>query len=245
MKKIIIANWKMNLGLTKSKQLAKGYRKLGHDTEYELIVCPSEFALKQVGDIIHGHGLKLGAQNVFWQPDGAYTGEVSVNSLLKLGCKYVLIGHSERRQYLQETDEMVNAKVKAVCKTKLIPIICVGETWAEKKAKKGKAVLGRQIRKALEDVELQTQKIIIAYEPIWAIGTGKTIKPAEANEQHYYIRSLLERSLGRKKAHKNCFILYGGSVNPQNSQSLLKQEYVDGLLIGGASLDLKKMAKIN
>ncbi|MFH0840457.1 MAG: triose-phosphate isomerase [bacterium] len=244
MKKIIIANWKMNLDLSKSMSLAVKYKKFGRKTEHELVICPSEFALKKVGEIISGHSIKLGAQNVFWQEDGSYTGEVSARSLEKLGCKYVLVGHSERRQNLNETDEMVNAKVLALLKTKLIPVICVGETLAEKKAKKGKAVLARQIRKALEDVKLGKQQLIIAYEPIWAIGTGQAIKPDQADEQHYYIYSLLERVFGKKKAQKNCRVIYGGSVDAHNGSKLLDLKYVDGLLIGGASLDFKKIAKI-
>lgn len=244
MGKIIIANWKMKLNLADSLRLAKHYKKLDRQTLHELVICPSEFALPSVKELIAGSDLNLGAQNVFWAEDGPYTGEVSATTLYKLGCRYVLLGHSERRQHLGETDAMVNAKLRAALKAKLIPVICVGETLAEKRAKKGKAILALQIRKALEDIKLGKQKLIIAYEPVWAIGTGQAIKPQEADEQHYYIRSLLERSLGKKAAHKHCQVIYGGSVDARNGSSLLNLKYVDGLLIGGASLNPKIMAKI-
>jgi len=244
MKKIIIANWKMQLNFTQSVRLAVDYKKMKTDSENELVVCPSEFALQKVGEILSGSKIKLGAQNVFWKNNGAYTGEVSAETLRKLGCKYVLIGHSERRQNLGETDEMVNEKIKAALKVGLIPVICVGETLEEKKAKKGKAVLARQVRKALEDVKLGSQQLILAYEPIWAIGTGQAIEPNEADEQHYYLHSLLARSFGLTKAKKACRVIYGGSVDAKNSQDLLALKYVDGLLVGGASLDSGKMANI-
>jgi triosephosphate isomerase len=245
MKKIIIANWKMQLNLTTSIALARSYKKLLAKRKHEVVACPSEFALADVKATLAGSGIKLGAQNVFWENKGAYTGEVSAAMLGQLGCKYVIIGHSERREYLKETDEMISEKVRAAIQAKLIPIICVGETVAESKAKKSKAVLARQTRKALEGVTLGKQQLILAYEPIWAIGTGQAIEPADADERHYYLRSLLERILGPAKARKQCLVIYGGSVDEHNSAQLLDLKYVDGLLVGGASLSGDKMAKIS
>ncbi|MFH0950900.1 MAG: triose-phosphate isomerase [bacterium] len=240
MTKLIVANWKAQLNLKASLQLAKAYATAFKKSKQPVVACPSEFALVEVRNILQKSSVKLGAQNVFSQPNGAYTGEVSAQTLKDLGCSYVIIGHSERRQYLGESCELINAKIKAALAAKLIPIVCVGENWAKRQAKQSQAFVKGQLQRALKNIKTK-QDIIIAYEPIWAIGTGKVIKPSDAQIMQQYIKQTAQALLGQQAKLK---VLYGGSVTAQNAVALLAVDSVDGLLIGGTSLEISAMKKI-
>ncbi|MDO9399391.1 MAG: triose-phosphate isomerase [bacterium] len=250
-KKIIIANWKMYLNLQETLDTANEFAKKFKDfSSSEAVLCCTAPALAKVGEIISKTSLKLGAQNVFWQDKGTYTGEISPNMLVELGCEYVIIGHSERRRYLSENYEMVHKKVKAVVKTeKLTPIICIGESWEEKKTDQRDFVLVDQLQQALSGVDvLGNQQIIIAYEPIWAIssgkGTGSTIEPAEAEYAHKIIKLTLNDMFGIKAVSDNFRIIYGGSIDSQSVKGFANLENIDGLLVGGASLKADEFYKI-
>jgi triosephosphate isomerase len=186
----------------------------------------------------------LGAQNLFWEKEGAYTGEISASMLISAGCRYVIIGHSERRQYFGETDETVNKKLKAAFSAGLIPIVCVGETESQRDEKKTFSILDKQLKKGVEGLTLdETGPFVLAYEPVWAIGTGKTAKPDQVQEVHQYVRNLLNTNFGDKLA-ENTRILYGGSVKPENISELMSLPDVDGALVGGASLNPETFSKI-
>lgn len=241
-KKLIMANWKMNLGLKDSIALASAYQeKFKNFTKADIAVCPSEFALPGVMKALK-KSAALGAQNVFWELKGAYTGEMSVITLEEIGCQYVIIGHSERRQYLSESCRLVNLKIKAVLQnTKLTPVVCVGENLAKRKANNHIAFVSGQIKRALAGVKFN-EKLVIAYEPIWAIGTGISATAADAQAMHAAIRSVLVRLY--KDKGDIIRILYGGSVSPVNAKEFLKIPNVDGLLVGGASLKISDFGKI-
>ncbi|MDD4412856.1 MAG: triose-phosphate isomerase [Patescibacteria group bacterium] len=241
-KKLIMANWKMNLGLKDSIALASAYQeKFKNFTKADVVVCPSEFALSGVLKALK-KSVALGAQNVFWQLQGAYTGEVSATMLEELGCQYVIIGHSERRQYLSESCRLVNLKLKSVLgNTKITPVVCVGENLAKRKANSHITFVSGQIKRALAGVKFD-ERLVIAYEPIWAIGTGVSATTADAQEMHAAIRSVLKRLY--KEKGDNIRILYGGSVSALNAKELLKTPNVDGLLVGGASLKINDFGKI-
>ncbi|MFH1412779.1 MAG: triose-phosphate isomerase [bacterium] len=240
MQKIIVANWKMNLSLAQSLKLAREYKRLLKKTKHIVAVCPSEFALVGVKRILKNSKIKLGAQDVSSEPKGSHTGDVSAKTLAKIGCKYVIIGHSEKRA-MGETCRMVNLKIKAVLKTKkLVPIICIGEGWDKRKSKKSILFITGQIRRALAGIKTK-QQIIIAYEPIWAIGTGKVIKPDDAEKQHENIKKTVFKILGAKADFK---VIYGGSVNDKNAKKLLSLDSVDGFLIGKTSLKAISFCKI-
>lgn len=246
-KKIIIANWKMNLSLTETMVLAKKFKeKFAGFTKGEIAVCPVTLALNQVAKILKGGQLKLGAQNVFWEDKGPYTGEISADMLVEVGCQYVIIGHSERRKYLFENYEMVHKKVRAVLETdKLIPIVCIGETIEEKESNKRDFVLVEQSQQALSGIDVfGNQQIIVAYEPIWAIGTGTAIEPAEAEYAHKIIKLALNDMFGMQVISKNFKIIYGGSINLKNVKKFADLENMDGLLVGGASLKADEFFKV-
>jgi len=247
MKKLIIANWKMNHGLTESIRSASGLlKKVEADKTInnEVILCPAFFALAQVNEIIKTSKIKLGAQDVFWEERGAYTGEVSAKNLIDLGCSYVIIGHSERRQYFNETNEIVNKKIKAVLSHHgLTPIVCIGETLEQKNTGQREGVLWRQLTDGLAGLDIASKKIVIAYEPIWAIGTGEAISPSEADNVHKTIKSILRKMFG-DKTEINFKVIYGGSVDENNAKELLKYDDVEGLLVGGASLEPERFYKI-
>ncbi len=210
----------------------------------EIAVCPPFTALSSVYEIIRGTNIFLGAQDTFWEKKGAYTGEISPEMLLDVGCKYVIIGHSERRQYFHETDETVNKKILSAFNSSLIPIVCVGETLQERESNITFQVIERQIRNGLANIPAQkTENLVIAYEPVWAIGTGKTATPQQAEEVHAYIRELYSNMYGSKSA-QSIRILYGGSIKPENISELMEQENIDGGLVGGASLDADSFTKI-
>ena len=212
----------------------------------QVAICPSTMALSEAAKILQGSVVKLGAQNVFWEEAGAYTGEVPPAMLAEVGCGYVILGHSERRKYLSENYEIINKKVRAVINNeKLIPIICIGESWEERKTDRRDFVLVEQLEQALSGVEIfGDQRIIIAYEPIWAIGTGAAIEPAEAEYAHKIIKLALNDIIGMRVVSQNFSVIYGGSINSKNVKSFVNLENMDGLLVGGASLKVDEFFKV-
>ncbi len=235
---IIAGNWKMNKTEEEALQLVSDLKqRLGEVTGVKVIVCPPFTALFSVNKALENSSILLGAQNMHWEEKGAFTGEVSPTMLLTVGCKFVIIGHSERRSYFYETDHSVNLKVKSALKFSLSPIICVGEKLEERDANKTKEVIEIQLKGAYKELsDQQAEKTVIAYEPVWAIGTGKNATPQQANEVHVFIRKFLSDEYGEEISEK-INILYGGSVNPKNSRELLAMSDIDGALVGGASLD--------
>lgn len=241
----------MNNSTAESVDLAEKLKKAVKDMAgVDVVVAPPFTALGSVRDAIKGSIIKLGAQNLFWEDKGAYTGEVSPLMIRDLDCEYVIIGHSERREYFKESDEIVNKKIKAALRNKLKAIVCVGESLKEREEDKTMQVIESQIRKCLEGIsnsELRTPnpevRLVIAYEPVWAIGTGRNATPAQANEVHSYIRKLLSQILNEGIA-SNIKILYGGSVKPSNSAELMSEKEIDGALVGGASLEAESFAQI-
>lgn len=245
--KIVIANWKMKLGLAETLALAKKMKdKFKGFSGIETAVCPNFVSLTEVGKIIKGGSLKLGAQNVFWEDKGAYTGEVSSSMLREAGCEYVIVGHSERRKYLLENYEMIHQKFKAVLSVDgLTPIVCVGEEAEERKTDRRDFVLVDQLQQALGGINLLgDQQVIVAYEPIWAIGSGVAIEPEEAEYAHKIIKISLRDMFGMKVVKNNFRIIYGGSISSKNVKEFANLEGVDGLLVGGASLDAEEFYKI-
>jgi triosephosphate isomerase len=214
-----------------------------HDRD-EIVLCPSDTSLSTVIPAVSGSNVAVGGQNMHFAEEGAYTGETSALMLTAIGATHIIIGHSERRQYFNETDEMVNKKLATALKHNLIPIVCIGEVLAEREANHTDEVLRKQITLALIGVTPEdAESIVVAYEPVWAIGTGKTATPEMAASAHLLIRSEIARRLGRHVAD-NIRILYGGSVKPDNAIALLNQPEIDGALVGGASLDPQSFAKI-
>jgi triosephosphate isomerase len=216
----------------------------GRVFDRDIVLCPPFTAIYPVSREIEGSIIKLGAQNLFYEDKGAYTGEVAGEMLREAGCKYVIIGHSERRKYFQETDKIVNLKVKKADYYGLIPVICIGENENEKSAGKTREVVGNQLKKAFEDfTSSQVEKFIIAYEPIWAIGTGKVETPEQANGTIEFLRNILSSIFGYSVASRIRF-LYGGSATADNASSFMERKEIDGLLVGGASLDPEVFYKI-
>ncbi|PIR94898.1 triose-phosphate isomerase [Candidatus Falkowbacteria bacterium CG10_big_fil_rev_8_21_14_0_10_37_6] len=244
--RIIIANWKMKLGLQESIDLAEQYKKYLNIDNVEVAICASEFALTGVKKAIGKSGLKFGAQNVFWEAKGAYTGEMPVEVLTEIGADFVIVGHSERRQNLLENYQMIHQKVKAVLGGQnIIPVVCVGETVRDRETDKAEYVITEQLQQSLGGVRLLSdQKVIIAYEPIWAIGTGQAIKPEDAQNMHEVIHASLVDIFGIDIVKKQIRIIYGGSVDSKNIKGFASLDNVDGLLIGGASLDVKEFKKM-
>jgi triosephosphate isomerase len=237
LKKFIAGNWKMNTTPAEAIELAKGVvESVGKQSDVDVAVCPPYTNLSAVYEVIKNSNVKLGAQDVHWEAKGAYTGKVSCSMLKAVGVTYVIIGHSEQRQYFAETDETVNKKAKAVLAAGLLPIICVGETLDERKSGKMDTVIDRQVKGAFAGLSTSDAlKCTIAYEPVWAIGTGETATPQQANEAHIFIRKILAAFFNKQTAD-GIRIQYGGSMKPDNAKSLLEQSDVDGGLIGGASL---------
>ncbi len=210
----------------------------------DIVICAPFTALSEVSEIINNSHISLGAQNTYWQDEGAFTGEISPKMLKDAGCKFVIIGHSERRQFFGETNETVNKKIKAALRHDLRPIVCVGEMLAERETGNTFKVLDGHIKNGLKDLtQEELLKIVIAYEPVWAIGTGKTATPLEAQEVHKYIRDLLAKMYNDNVAGQ-VRIQYGGSVKPENTVDLMSQPDVDGALVGGASLSAASFADI-
>lgn len=233
---MIAGNWKMNKTLDESLELVKGIKSGERDEGVEAVLCVPFVNLTEVGKLIDGTDIKLGAQNLHWEDSGAYTGEISPLMLKNIGVEYVIIGHSERRQYFHETDEIVNKKIKAALNHGLKPILCVGETLEEREKGIEQDIVGDQIKKALEGIEEDVvSDIVIAYEPIWAIGTGKTASSKDANSMLGFIREILG-NIYSEDLKNNIRILYGGSVKPNNIKELMEEDEIDGALVGGASL---------
>ena len=218
--------------------------KLAGVADREVVVAPPFTALETVSRLLAGSAIRWAGQNLHWEPRGAFTGEVSGSMLKELGCTYVIIGHSERRQYFGETDDSVQRKVLAAQREALLPIVCVGETLAERDKGETLAVIERQVRDALQEQEKAAIKnIVIAYEPVWAIGTGRTATPAQAQEVHAAIRRLLAEKFGQESAEA-VRLLYGGSVKADSIDGLMAEKDIDGALVGGASLEADSFARI-
>jgi len=235
--KIIAGNWKMNKGINDSKALAASIvEKANSINGVDIVLCPTYLSLSSVAEAIKGSNCKLGAQDAHWEDDGAYTGKISVSMLKEAGVEYVILGHSEQRQFFNETDETVNKKVVKVLAAELKPIICVGESLEQREAEKTEEVVIAQVKGAYANIsEEDAQKTVVAYEPIWAIGTGKTASTAQAQEVHATIRKLLAELYSQSTAD-SIRIQYGGSMKPENAKDLLSQPDIDGGLIGGAAL---------
>jgi triosephosphate isomerase len=237
-RKVIAGNWKMNNDLQQSVNLIEELKsKLANKTvNCDVVICPPFTSLYEAKKIIDGSNIKLGAQNMFYEDSGAFTGEISAPMLKSVGCEYVILGHSERRTIFGEKDEMINKKVRKAISQNLKPILCVGETLEEREKDVTEKVVKRQIEKGLNYVTPdEVLSLIIAYEPVWAIGTGKTATPEQAQEVHAFIRKLLA-SMYSKDFAELIPIQYGGSVKPDNAKELLSQKDIDGALVGGACL---------
>ena len=241
-KPFIAANWKMNKTLSETEEfLSQFIPEVKNEHDRDIVIAPPFTSLPLAAEKLRNTNIALASQDVFYEEKGAYTGEISPLMLADIGCKYVIIGHSERRQFFSETDEIVNKKVKAAKKAGLGVIFCIGETLDERETGKTFEILEREIEKGL-DGHIDPMEMVIAYEPIWAIGTGKTATPGQAQEVHAYIRKKLEVLYGNK-ADELC-ILYGGSVTPDNIDSLMACNDIDGALVGGASLKVDSFASI-
>lgn len=233
---IIAGNWKMNKTIADGVSLASQLKEVSNKTDVEVVICVPFVALNDIKKEIEGFKIKLGAQNMHWEEEGAYTGEISPLMLKDIGVDYVIIGHSERRQYFGETNETVNKKVISALKHDIIPIVCVGETLEEKESSLDKKVVEEQILKAFDGIEgNDIENIVIAYEPIWAIGTGKTASSEDANNMISYIREIIQEKYG-VEISEEVRIQYGGSVKADNITEIMNQSDIDGALVGGASL---------
>jgi triosephosphate isomerase (TIM) len=242
---IIAGNWKMYKTIDEAISIAVGLkRKFYTFAEADIVICPPFTALSKVNDEILDSSIMLGAQDVYWEEQGAYTGEISPGMLKDSGCRYVIAGHSERRTLFGEIDRDVNKKVKTILKHGMIPIMCIGEKLEERDKGMTFEVLEKQLTRGLKDfTKEEAARIIIAYEPIWAIGTGRTATPQQAQESHKFIRDFIEASYDREVSSK-IRIQYGGSVKPENIAKLMAQEDIDGALVGGASLDVNSFTEI-
>jgi len=242
---LIAGNWKMYKTCTEAVETAKHLKDLVRDvTDVDIMIAPSFTSLSLVAEALSGSNIHLGAQNLSWHDEGAYTGEISPSMVVSTGCDHVIIGHSERRQYFQETDDTVNKRIVAAIKHDLTPVFCVGESETEREANITFSVLDKQVTTGLQNIALEDlSKLVVAYEPVWAIGTGKTATTEQAQEVHKFIRSLLEKAHGSDFA-ESIRIVYGGSVKPNNVAELMSMPDVDGGLVGGASLDAVSFSKI-
>jgi triosephosphate isomerase len=236
-RKLIAGNWKMNTDLAAARELARGVVEGASQlANADLVVCPPAVYLHPVAELLKGSSVALGAQNMSAEQNGAFTGEISRSMLVDIGAKYVILGHSERRNLMGETDAQVNAKTKAALEAGLIPIVCVGELLEEREAGRTGEVIAAQFAGSLADIGAdEASRLVLAYEPVWAIGTGKVATPEQAEQVHADLRTLLAERYNNEIAGK-VRILYGGSVKPDNAGQLLGQANVDGALVGGASL---------
>ena len=244
-KKMIAANWKMFKTPNQTRDFFRDFLLLVKDhSRDEIVVCPTNLCLDAAITAAKGSNVSIGAQNLHWEKEGAYTGEVNAAMLQAVGVTHVIIGHSERRQYFGETDDTVNLKLKAALEAGLIPIVCVGEVLEEREANLTDDVLRRQSLRAFNKVSAKkAASLVVAYEPVWAIGTGKTATPQMAADAHAIIRAEAAESFGKEFA-ENLRILYGGSVKPENAHTLMSEVEIDGALVGGASLDPKSFTAI-
>lgn len=244
-KPLIAGNWKMFKTGPEAEETARRLTELvGKDTTVDVMIAPPFTALPLVAGVIRSSSIALGAQNLHWEAEGAFTGEISPGMLKAAGCTYALVGHSERRQYFGESDEGVNRKARAALQTGLKPVICIGETESQREAGETFSVLDKQVRLGLEGLPLRGPRdVVVAYEPVWAIGTGKTATKDQAQEAHAFIREKLARVVGQDQA-AGIRILYGGSVKPGNAKELMAMPDIDGALVGGASLKPEIFAEI-
>ena len=245
-KKIIAGNWKMNYCVNKAEDFVSEIKDAINTDEVDVVICPNFVSLDRIGDLLDGTKIKLGAQNVHTEDKGAYTGETSVNMLAAVGVQYCIVGHSERRQYFAETNEVVNKKAKKLLEKDINPIVCVGETLEEREANTMFDVVEKQVRESLDGIEEAQMKrnVVIAYEPIWAIGTGKTATAEQANEMCRFIREVVSKMYNESVAQA-VRIQYGGSVKPANANEILNMSDIDGALVGGASLTNDFVAIVN
>ena len=236
-KKVIAGNWKMNMDLHQSQKLVSEIiNGLGKDNKAEVIVCPPFTSLSEVSSLLKGTQVKLGAQNMYYEESGAFTAEISADMLKSVGCEYIILGHSERRVIFNESDELINKKMKTALAKELKPIFCIGELLEQRESGETMEVVSSQVEKGLEGITAgQMKNVIVAYEPVWAIGTGKTATPEQAQEVHAFIREFVAKKYSASVA-ENLIIQYGGSVKPENSGELLSQKDIDGALVGGACL---------
>lgn len=244
-RKIIAGNWKLNLATKEAKGLAESLKKsLSGVSDVDIIICPVFTVLQKVAEVISGSNIQLGAQTLFWENVGAFTGEVSAEMLVDAGCSYVIIGHSERRQYFGETDASVNKKLVSALKAGLTPIVCIGETLEQREKNIQEDAVGKQVREGFAGIsEADMKKTVIAYEPVWAIGTGKNASPSDADTMHGFIRRTIAGLFSFATADY-ARIQYGGSVKPDNIDELMALENVDGALVGGAALKADLFTRI-
>ncbi len=244
---IIAGNWKMHKTPFESRELVQQLLvDCTNVKDRTVVLCPPFTSLHEVGAMIQNSQVRLGAQNMASEKSGAYTGEISGSFLKALGCTYVIIGHSERRNLFGENDSLINKKLKLALELELIPIFCVGETLDQREANKTFDIIRHQLTEGLKGLSWQPEKIVIAYEPVWAIGTGRTATPSQASEVHGFIRKTIKQEFG--KNIENLAILYGGSVKPDNIDELMSQNEINGVLVGGASLksvDFLRIIKFN
>jgi len=244
LKRLLIAgNWKMNKTVPEAIELVRELKeRLKGVEDRDVLVCPPFTALYPVGRELEGSSILMGAQNMFYEEKGAFTGEISPVMLKDVGCSYVILGHSERRHIFGESDELINRKVISAVNHDLIPILCVGETLQEREEGRTQEVVERQVREGLKGLKPENE-FVIAYEPVWAIGTGRSATPEMAQEVHAFIREILTELFGKEKA-EGVRILYGGSVKPENAKGLLEMPDIDGALVGGASLKAESFSAI-
>lgn len=244
-KPLMAGNWKMFKTRAEAVESVRELRRrLDPVSEVDVVVCPPFTALPAVQEALAGSSIRLGAQNVHWEEEGAFTGEISPRMLLDCGCSYVILGHSERRYHFHESDEMIRLKIRKVLASPLVPILCVGETLKERQADRVEDIVLGQIEGALDGLTAETlSRIIVAYEPVWAIGTGETATPELAQEVHFMIRDWFQ-VVYSSELSQNIRILYGGSVKPDNVADLMAQPDIDGTLVGGASLQAESFARI-
>jgi triosephosphate isomerase len=246
MRKYVIAgNWKMYKTNSEAKQLAEAIKgKTSSIQKAQIIICPPATALSAVSEAVKDSKIAVGAQNMYWESQGAFTGEISSEMIKSTGASYVIIGHSERRQYFHETDETVNKKVHYALQTNLNPIVCIGESLEQREEGITKDIINDQLEGGLKDITSdQMGDIILAYEPIWAIGTGKTATPDQAQDVHSFIRTKLQ-SMFDEETSNSVVLQYGGSVKPSNANDLLQQSDIDGALVGGACLEADSFSEI-
>lgn len=242
---IVAGNWKMNKTVGEAVELAGRLKQNLRDISgREIVICPTYISIVVVREVVKNSNIKLGAQNAYFEKSGAFTGEVAAVMLKDAGCDYVIIGHSERRQYFGETDESVNKKMHAAFNAGLIPIVCVGETLSQREKNETFTVIDGQVKIGIAGLNIdQAKKLVIAYEPVWAIGTGKTATPQQAEDVHAFVRKIYGGMYG-KDASESVRILYGGSVKPDNVSEIMKQPDIDGSLVGGASLKADDFIKL-
>ena len=242
---LIAGNWKMHKTGFQAVEAASQLKRLvNRARDVEVMIAPTFTTLYQVAQALKGSTIALGAQNLYWEKQGAFTGEISSEMLVEAGCSHVIIGHSERRFFFGETDASINLKIRAAFSASLIPVFCIGETQAQREAGETFSVLDKQVRDGLKDFVFDDLSgLVVAYEPVWAIGTGKTASKEQAQEAHQFIRSLLDTLFGKPFASA-VRILYGGSVKPDNVRALMEMPDIDGALVGGASLDPETFSKL-